>query len=354
MQKLTHPPDLSAVTYLSSGKTLIATLWLTHPFVNPPIKAKSWLLPNFKDAPWYIITYSMSIAVQSPYDTEGTDYNIRYVWDALSNTWTRTVLEESPNGIFKTLNATDVHPDFSLKNLSYIDLPLDLGELNYPDHYSLLFYASDIFIKGGRECRLADITNRVYVPPPEFTLSVSPSSLNLRPGQDANILVEAKTNTNVKSQASLFTNHTDEINDKIKISFAGDKLSIPSSGEATSGLNVKTLDNAKPNSTYVLPIYANMSISTKAIPRITGESVENSAPQIIPQRSNLTITLLPSLTILDYFSSALKDISQIKGLVELIAAIASIGGVTTLAKWILKKTRKEEKKEQNKFDTGWP
>lgn len=61
---------------------------------------------------------------------------------------------------------------------------MDLDVLNTPDEYSILFYAADSFIKDGRLCRLADIANRVYVPPPKFDISISSTSADLRPGDD--------------------------------------------------------------------------------------------------------------------------------------------------------------------------
>ena len=128
-----HPPDISSVTFHSDGKTLNATIWLSSAFVDPPENADAWLSPAVKDAPWYQIRFGLSVAVHSSYDTEGTDYSLKYLWDALnenstlSKKWVRTVTEASPEGDEKVIESIRINDDIFAANQqhkSYINLLL--------------------------------------------------------------------------------------------------------------------------------------------------------------------------------------------------------------------------------------
>lgn len=360
-----HPPDISSVTYHSDGKTLNATIWLSSPFIDPPQNAEAWLSPTVQDAPWYQIRYGLSIAVHSTYDTQGTDYSLMYRWDALNkNTtlgknWTRTVMELSPEGDQKVLEPTKKYNIFSANGQKrYIDLSLDLTNLLYPDQYDLLFYAYDYFIENGHVCPLVDITPRVYNPPPVFTISTSPSSLEIRPGEEKSITLKLQSSANIKSYVHFFTNQTDKLKDKIKLNITSSNIAIPTYGIVTSDLNLKVAADTKPSS-YQLPIFSNIYILTEAKPRrsiFTGEFINNSASENLNKTSILTITVIPPMNLLDYINSILNSWgTPVKELIGLAAAVGTIGGVgphivRLIGKWRTKEKDKEN--EKRKGDNG--
>jgi len=146
-------PDIAAVTYLSNGKTLNATLWLSNPLTEHPLNISTTLLP-LKDVPIYMIRYGMAVDVISAYDTQGGDYAVRILWDAVNKTWTRVLEEYSPALDIRTLKQEDYHGGLPGIGKKYLDLSLNLSTLNYPDKYSLLFYVYYFFIKNGRLCSL--------------------------------------------------------------------------------------------------------------------------------------------------------------------------------------------------------
>ena len=45
----------------------------------------------------------------------------------------------------------------------------------------------NIYVKDGRLCRMVDITNRVYIPLPEFSINASPNPLVLRSGYNKTV-----------------------------------------------------------------------------------------------------------------------------------------------------------------------
>ena len=57
----------------------------------------------------------------------------------------------------------------------------------------------------GYLCRLLDISNRVYIPPPEFKIKTLPSAVILKPGDEKNVEVNIKSDTRFESQILLTT-----------------------------------------------------------------------------------------------------------------------------------------------------
>jgi hypothetical protein len=285
----------------------------------------------------------MSVGVHSVYDTEGADYSVTYSWDILNKTWTRTVHEYSPYGERKVLELKPNYTIFSVQDMEprYLNLSLDMAALNYPDQYDLLFSAYDYFIEDYRICPMSDITTRVYVPPPEFVISSTPSSVELRPGEQKTVNLQLKSNANIKSQVLFSTNETDELKNNIESNFSSNKISVPFNGIVTSKLDIVALENAEPGS-YMLPIFSEINITTEVWPRrsiVTGEIVSNPMPQNFSKSSSLTVTVLPSLSIPEYFNSILNTWgAPAKELVGLITAIGAAGGIAYGAvKWIRKR-----------------
>jgi hypothetical protein len=251
------------------------------------------------------------------------------------------------------LNQTHNYHFFSSDYEKNVRLSFDLGAINYPDQYDLIFATFDYFLNDGRMCPMADITNRVYVPPPEFVISTLPSSVDLRPGEERNVLLQVKTNTNVKPQVYLSTNNTDEANDKLQLNFTAKKLAIPDYGNVSTSLNVKALDGSKPSS-YTLPIFADIHIPTEAKPRrsvTTGELIQNSIGQTIFKNSVLTVTVKPPLTIFEYISNIFNTLDlPIRILVTLVTTIGTISGSALILFKKIKNRRDDKRKE---MEQGW-
>ena len=347
-----HPPDISSVTYLSDGKTLNATLWLSSPFRQPPPNASEWLSTPSGHAPWYILVYGMSFAVKSVYDTQGADYSISYSWDVLNQTWTRTVFEHSPFAQYKILEVNNNYTLFSVKEKrpTYINLSLDLPTINYPDQYELVFSAYDYFVQDFRVCPMSDITSRVYVPPPVFVISSTPSSVEMRPGEHNTVGVKLVSNADIKSQV-LFSTENDQSDGNIKSNFSSNNVSVPINGVVTSRLDIEALEHAEPGS-YNIPITSKINITTEAKPRrsiFTGEITSNPSPQNFSQSSSLTVTVLPSLTLPEYLGSMVNTWgAPIKELIGIFTAIGTAGGIAYgLTRWLRKRGN-----QQSQLDRG--
>lgn len=339
--------DISAVSYFSNGKALNATLWLYHPINQPQLNASEWLSPPFKDVPFYRLLYGMSIAVHSTYDVEGSDYHVRNFWSIYDKNWTR-MLEEMPptTNETKILVKKSYLPSGSslFEKKKYVELSLNLDAVTYPNQYSLLFYTIYVFIKDGRLCGISDISNRVYVPPPEYLISTSPNSLDLRPAEEKTIRLQIKSNTNTRSDVFLATNKTDGV----ELTLSPNKASIPPYGLATSRLNVKVSENVKPFE-YLIPISANMSIPTESKIRgsVSNDIMRNSISANISQNSNFTLDVLPPLSPAEQLNNFYQSwLSPISGIWTFLVGVATV----TIPFIIRLYTRKKNK---NKNLSGW-
>ena len=222
---------------------------------------------------------------------------------------------------------------------------MDLKKLNYPDQYDVLFYAYDYFKYNNETCPLSDITQRVYTPAPQFDISTSPSSIEVRPGEEREARLQFKSNANIKSFVQFSVNTTDEFNNALIVNFSTDRFSVPPHGIVTSSLDIKATGNATPGS-YMLPIFAHIDLPTESKPRrgiVTGEILYNTVNQQLTNTANLTMTVLPSLTILDSAYNILNTWgSPIRNLVEIVIVIGGAVGAGGLVKWVIGKIRKNQ------------
>ena len=288
----------------------------------------------------------MSMGIHSVYDTEGADYSVSLLWDTRHKNWTRILEEHSPIADTKILNETQNFTGFYSKGQRYIDLTLDLNSISSPNQYHLLFSAIDLFVKNGVFCRMVDITNRVYVPPPEFIITTSPSSVLLRPGEEKTVELKITSTTDVKSQIFLSTNRTNDV----KLNFIPNRTSISPNGFVTSLIHVNASASAKPNP-YTLPIFVSISIPTEAKTRRssdTGEVAFNPTSASIAKSSNMTITVLPPFTLGEQLSNFYSTwISPISGIWTFLAGVAPT--ITPLVIRIYSKKSKKKDKGLDKW-----
>ena len=130
--------DILAVNYISDGKTLNATFWLASGFENSSAPAYN--------QPFRKISYGMLIDADSNTKTgyNGADYDF-YLEDA-SGKLSGYLYQLSSTGVYKILGSK-VNLTQSLADPNAlqgaVSLNLDLGSINYPSKYNLLFYSAE-------------------------------------------------------------------------------------------------------------------------------------------------------------------------------------------------------------------
>jgi hypothetical protein len=343
-------PNIAAVDYISDGKTLNATLWLSSIF-KEPINSSSFPFTQVERS------YGLLIHVDSDYDI-GQHYQVVISQDPLSHTWYKTIEKSSPSfigGNAKVLDQKANSTDFPLKGKNYIDLSLDLSKLGYPSQYSVISYASDTFMtKDDHVCHLIDATDVVHIPLPEFVMSMLPSTVILVPGENKIIEFRIKSNTNINSHIFVYAK---DQSGEITSTFNPQEIFVSPSGISTSLLQIKALGNAKAHS-YTLPIYAKIFFPTN----VTGWSISSSNignvklsnPEgaTISKQSNVTVSVVEPLTFLEKLKVMWESWgSPISGFVGLITAIGGAGIVGLLLKKFKDKWNKGKKSGKHK--EGW-
>ena len=109
--------------------------------------------------------------------------------------WRQDLYEISLDGTSKKKD-TKIYHEFP-DGKEYLDFSIDLNNVSNPQNYNILSYIVDSYVKNGRYCRMVDLTDWILIPPPDFSIKISPTSLEMRPGDDENVLVFIKGYVNV-------------------------------------------------------------------------------------------------------------------------------------------------------------
>jgi hypothetical protein len=286
-----------------------------------------------------------SISNNSNYNNDNSstssNNNQNHTW-----AWTRQVTEVSAYDKSRVFEQEKNYTGFYDKNNPYILFSFDLEKVNFPQQYRAVFYITDYFVKEHHFCRLIDTTNWVIIPPPEFIMSTTPGSIVLRPGEEKDIGLTIKGNTQLPSEALLNDSNTNASsnnysNNGIGLNFIPNKVSIQPSSVGTSTLHVKALDNSRAVS-YTLPIIANISFPTKITNR-GGEVFSNSKSISLAQASNITLTVLPPYTAQELLSNFVNAwITPITGVWTFLAGVGAV-----IAPLIISIYRKRQQKKND-------
>lgn len=316
-------PDIAAVSYTSDGKVLNGTLWLSSPFKIPSSNSSA----TFNEIKRSYVTL---ISVDSVYNT--TQYYLFDIsWNAINKTWTRIIQQSSPsageNNIFdkwenRVLSQKNNYSDFFDLKKNYIDLSLNLNVINSPLQYSVVSYASESYLsKNHRVCNIQDITDLVHIPPPEFSIMMSPSSLTLRPGEEKKVELQIKNNN---AQPNSLIKVSTNPSKNIETNFTPDQIYVAPYGMATLLLDIKASKDAAA-SPHTIPIFAHITFPTSLTNLISGERIVNTESASITTQSKFTVTVLPTLRfdehLNNFYNSWLAPVSGIAGLAAVVAPL---------------------------------
>ncbi|HKQ20606.1 MAG TPA: hypothetical protein VJS91_01075 [Nitrososphaeraceae archaeon] len=329
--------DISAVTYYSDGKLLNIVLWLDSVFKEPKLNTSLSSLSSFGENLWHKMGYTLSFDILSANDL-GTDYYLEIAWDVVNQTWTRTLSEGASIGEKRVLYQERNYTDFFENNRKYLSMPLNLSEVSSPDQYRIILSAWDNFPIRGQICSFIDLTNWIYIPPPEYVMSTKPTSTILRPGDEANIELQIKSASKLKSYVFLSA----EKADGMELTFLPSRIYVPPHGTTASLLHIKALQNVEIRS-YTLPITAKILFPSEAKLRNSTDIVSNSLLGGTQENLDLVVEVLKPFTIEDKMSNFYNTwFTPITGMY-----IAISGIVAGLLPSILKIYRNMKKKNKN-------
>ena len=322
--------DILAADYFSDGKVLNATLWLYFPFKDHP------------DITYSEVNYGMLIDADFNRNTGygGIDYLFQISWQNNTDSWTKTLWAFSPTGEQKTLDIKGNYTGFFEKGKAYVILPLDLGLIHFPAKYKVTFYAETK--KGGTSSSITDFVKTVAIPPLEISISPSPQSLTLRPGDSK--VIELRVNSSQGFEPTVFLSTANQSGD-IKSDIKFNKLRIPSYGTATTPVTISASKNAA-SRPYTLFIFANTifppeNLITEFIPRKATidfpiPQTQNASQNVISQ-STMRIAIEEPLTIEDKISGFWNKLGN---------PITFFYGVMAgISPWIYSKLKEKSKKK---------
>ena len=151
---------------------------------------------------------------------------------------------------------------FFEKGNSYVSLSMDLESINFPEEYTVIFVASDKFMKTNNiYCHFLDNTGFFPVPPPQYNITASQNSLFLKKGQDKTIELRMKSDANYNSYSNFSKNEIKGL----EVELSPTQLSLPPNSLTTSLIHIKALEKA-PAGPYTLSItssvYPNETLSS--------------------------------------------------------------------------------------------
>jgi hypothetical protein len=234
--------DILAVDYTSDGKTLNATFWLSSGSKN--------LTTAIYNQPFRKISYGILIDADSNTKTgyNGADYDF-YV-ESVGGKLSGYLYHLSSTGGYRLIGSEINYsqPVFDPNVLQgSVSLRLDLGSMNYPSNYDLLFYTAESY----KSNEVRQFTNWVSVPPPTLHITTSPSNIVIRQGEEQLIPARIRSTTGFS-------------NDVINITLAGNlnKNYDTESGFNSSEINVAIQRNQPPLFKIAVPQQTPLGIYT--------------------------------------------------------------------------------------------
>jgi len=194
--------DILAVDYISDGKTLNATFWLASGLKNS--SAAIFNQPDRK------VSYGMLIDADSNTKTgyNGADYDL-YV-ESTAGKISGYLYHLSSTGGYRLIgskiNYTQPVVDASVL-LGSVNLSLDLGSINHPSDYNLLFYTAESY----KSNEVRQFTSWVNIPPPTLQITTSPSNITIRQGEEQLVPARIKSTTGFSNDVINLT-HASNIN----------------------------------------------------------------------------------------------------------------------------------------------
>jgi hypothetical protein len=324
--------DIRTVTYSSNGRTLEATFWLYSAFDK-----------TLPDPYGNLNKISYGIFIDTDFDKQ-SEYRME-IQKFKERNWTKIVREFEPffplPKSSKFLEVERNYIGFFNKNWDdrYVNVTLDLADIGFPDRYQILFYTEQRLNCSGSACKTVkyDFTEWALIPPPSVSISTSPKSLEIIPGEEKTIDIEVNSTTDFQPVVQILAHNRSEI----IISYPSNTtFQLPSYGIETIPLRIKMLQNVTTSRpTLHLPLYVNLTSPTE-------ESFQfkptNSAPtgeeihllrESVSNQTDKTILLLkvqkpltPMESILGYLANFNSTvITPISGIWTFIIGVLTLG-----------------------------
>jgi hypothetical protein len=236
------PVDIIGMTYLSTGETFNATLWLDYPLYDN----------KFSDYVDANLTFIMSIndIIRGEYDVTLEPINFIYIYPEQEGNWTYKFFETNPFDYkfyeadpFERTKEILIESNYNYNNFyqngkKFVHIPFNLNSLGNPEEFAVQFrmsintdYSGLNFLKNKGKEFLIDTTNWDSIPPGELQITFNePSDIKVAAGEgkkvDERVLINA-IGLNVPEVMLLSDGNKD---DGIDLSFNPSQIILPFNG----------------------------------------------------------------------------------------------------------------------------
>jgi hypothetical protein len=286
--------NILAVDYLSDGKTLDATYWLASDSEN----ASTYNQPLKK------IRYGMLIAIVSlPQNSGYNGANYDYYIEAVNGKWSEYLYQLSSTGVRELIKSKINYTEpFGGPTIGpgYVKLRLDLGSINYPSKYGLVFYTAESF----KSNEVRDFTTWIAIPPAIIDVLTHPKNIVIRQGEKQLVPAEIETP---------FSNNVTRISFDRGTAFTSNGLNVSIQGIHPPLFKVEVSPQA-PVGVYTVPFVASILVQTTSStsPKFNDTATGSVDPEFqvskkyptvgyITNPVNLTIAVIPALTLNETF-----------------------------------------------------
>jgi hypothetical protein len=306
--------DILSVGYISNGKTLNTTFWLASGFKNSTAA--------IYDQPFRRISYGMLIDADTNTRTGYNGANFDFYIELNAGKLSEYLYELSATGGYRLVESkTNYSQPLLDPNVAQdsVTLSLDLGYLNYPSKYNVLFYTAESY----KSNEVRQFTSWVNVPPPKLHITTLPNNVMIKQGEVRLIPASIQSNSGFSTDVVGMTigpsnemgsvfNSSEVHVDIMKINPPLFKIAVPRQtplGFYTVPLNVTIRQLSE--ATLTKPI----SINTKggANPVFELSKRFPTAGYLI-RSLNLTTTVIPPSTISDQFKDFWGTYGQFIGI----------------------------------------
>ena len=356
--------DILAVNYISDGKTLNTTFWLSSGFANSSFAINSTDNNNHNQSlssSSRKLSYGILIDADSNTKTgyNGADYDF-YV-ESVAGKISGYLYQLSSTGGYRLIgsntNLTQNHEESSI-GPGYVNLNLDLSSINSPSQYNLLFYSAESF----KSNEVRQFTSWVTIPPPTLKITTTPSDITIRQGEDQLVAARVKSTAGFSNDVINITlgitgsnfsnsNNNNNIDYNTLPSFNPDELNVDIIKNQPPLFKIHVPPQT-PLGIYTIPLIVTIrepSIATTTKPTFTAPQGGKVDPEFelskkyptvgyLTKPVNLTVTVTLPKTVGDQFKDFWSTYGQFIG----IFAGAFVGA---FAKIMFDKTSKKKKEQ---------
>lgn len=323
--------NIHSVTYSSDGNFLNSTLWLP---------SLSGLTSSNGKPSADVIAYGIMIDADLNSDSgfQGVDYELQISWNNHTKTWTRTLIEYASDGNSRGISPPETNfTGFTEKNKNYVKLDLDLKSILFPPRYRVFFYAYSL----ENESWLLDAVRWIYIPPPEFSMSTSPTTVDITAGDKGTIELNVNSTTGFEPNVYLNIPYL-PTNIGIEYENGNNTLKMPVYNVAKTTVVINSTTNTNPG-LHTIDVFGNVVFRPQYFKPPFSESPIIINPENITTKTSFNIKVQKALEPLEKVQQMWNQVGGVFSFIYVPAA-AIIG-------WMLTKhakKRKERSKERRK------